>query len=474
MFRSALLILSGNAFASLLLLARNLIVARLISVEDYGIAATFAVTMAVVEMMSALGLQQQIVQARNGDDPRFQAALQAFQLIRGAISGVLLLLIAGPIAHFLRVPELAWAYRLMAVMPVLNAMVHFDIYRMNRRMVYLPSILTGAVPAFLSLLLIWPLSAVFGDWRVLLYAILAQGVLAAITSHLVAERPYRLVLDRAIMAGSLRFGLPLLANGVLLFFVFQGEKLVIGRELGMTLLAVFSMGVTLTLTPTMVAAKSTQNFFLPQLAAAAAFGRDSVQRRHFVHLAMVTVEAGLLIGTLLVLAIMACGGPVVGFLLGPKYAPLLPFLTLLAVLHALRVFKVGGSIIALAEGHTGNALVSNLFRVASLPFSWYVLTIGGDLVQVIWIAIAGETCGFAASLLLVRYRMHISLRPVALPLVVTALLLSVAALPAAMPTVPLPGWTVPVSVVALFALLILTMSDFRQYLVQRKVTKFMD
>ena len=44
MIRKALALLSGNAFGSLMLLVRNLVVARLISVEDYGIAATFAIS----------------------------------------------------------------------------------------------------------------------------------------------------------------------------------------------------------------------------------------------------------------------------------------------------------------------------------------------------------------------------------------------------------------------------------------------
>ncbi|MBU0862361.1 MAG: oligosaccharide flippase family protein, partial [Alphaproteobacteria bacterium] len=127
MFRSALLILSGNAAAALLLLARNLIVARMIPVADYGVAATFAIAMAVVEMASALGLQQQIVQARNGDDPRFQAALQGFQVLRGVLSGAVLFVSAGLIADALNVPKAAWAYRVMALVPVLNALVHFDI-----------------------------------------------------------------------------------------------------------------------------------------------------------------------------------------------------------------------------------------------------------------------------------------------------------------------------------------------------------
>ena len=73
MLRKLILIFSGNAAASLMLLARNLLIARLVPVEDYGIAATFAVAMAVVEMASQLGLQQMIIQAQEGDDPKFQA-----------------------------------------------------------------------------------------------------------------------------------------------------------------------------------------------------------------------------------------------------------------------------------------------------------------------------------------------------------------------------------------------------------------
>ena len=90
MFRSALLILSGNAATSLMLLARNLLIARLIPVSDYGIASTFAIAMAVVEMASQLGLQQQIIQAKEGEEERFQAALQGFQLLRGCMGGLVL------------------------------------------------------------------------------------------------------------------------------------------------------------------------------------------------------------------------------------------------------------------------------------------------------------------------------------------------------------------------------------------------
>lgn len=405
MFRSALLILSGNATASLLLLARNLIIARLIPVADYGIAATFAIAMAVVEMMSALGLQQQIVQSKNGDDPRFQAALQGFQVLRGLIAATALFATAGPIAHFMEIPEVTWAFRMMALVPIFNALQHFDIHRLNRQMRFWPVIMTGVVPALISVLAVWPLSLWFGDYRVMLWAILVQTGLMMVVSHLVAERPYKLVFDTAIMGQSLKFGWPILINGILLFVVFNGDKILIGRELGMENLAIFAMGVTLTLTPTLVMAKSAQNFFLPQLSKIG----DSSQT-DFVKLAAITVETTLLMGMVIVLAVALIGQQVVYLLLGEKYADLLPLLIWLALQQGVRVMKAGPAIVAMAVGQTDNAMLANIVRMLTLPLVWWIAATSGDLRQVIWVAIAGEVAGHALAMGLLRWRTGLGLR----------------------------------------------------------------
>jgi O-antigen/teichoic acid export membrane protein len=71
MFRAAILLFSGNSLSSLFSLARSVVIAHLISVSDFGIASTFALAMSVIEMMTALGLQQQIVQHKDGDDSSF-------------------------------------------------------------------------------------------------------------------------------------------------------------------------------------------------------------------------------------------------------------------------------------------------------------------------------------------------------------------------------------------------------------------
>lgn len=464
MFRTALLILSGNATASLLLLVRNLVVARLIPVEDYGIAATFAVVMAMVEMASAFGLQQQIVQSKDGDDPRFQAGLQGFQVLRGILAGAVLFLIAGPMARFLGIPEVIWAYQVLALVPVIKAFEHFDIHRFNRQMRFWPMILTGAVPALLSLLLVWPLAMWLGDWRVLLYAILAQMSLLAITSHLVAERPYRLVFDRLIMGGSLRFGWPILVNSVLMFLVFQGDKLIVGRALGMEALAIFAMGMTLTLTPTLVIAKSEQNFFLPKLSTA------EVGLDRFAQLAKTAMQTSLVSGLLLVMVVILVGNPLVHFLLGPKYQSLIPLLTWFAIMQALRTFKVGCTVIALSKGHTSNAMIANSFRLMALPAAWYVATNGWDLLWIVGAAIAGEFLAYLVSVTLAHRCLELQLRDMLLPILGAFAVLIVASGHTLLSgTVGYPIVCGTLAVCTMFLLSTVAMTELRRYVARKLI-----
>ena len=472
MFKAVFLILSGNMFVSLILLVRNLLVARLISIENYGIAATFAMSMAIVEMMTALGIQQLMIQDKDGNDPKLQAALQGFHSLRSLFTGMLLFFLAYPIALFLGTSEIAWAYQLLAIVPIINGFYHFDIYRLQRKMIYLPSLLSSFVPALISVLLVMPLFAIYGDYRVMLYAIIAQSIFGLITSHLVAERPYRFVFDFSIIGRIVNFGWPLLINNIMLFAVFHGEKLIVGRELGMKDLAILAMGLTLTLTPSQVMATTAQTFFLPQLSAA----KDDNVR--FSYLSIVTLQTSLLNGLILVTGVVFFGAPIVDLLLGEKYHALIPYLVWLSIMQAARVFKAGSAVIAVAQGKTENAMVGNMFRVISLPLSWYVLSTGGNLQSVIWIAIVAECAGYTMSLFLVHYRIGLNLTQMVLPIVSATCLLGFSCwytlwFPAAQGTSKISFYAAFVNMlILLFALV--SMKDLRKYFFNRTLTKYSD
>ena len=458
MLRSAFLLLSGNAATALLTLARNLLIARLISVENYGIAATFAIAMAVVEMVSALGMEQQIVQSKDGDDPDFQAAIQGFTVLRGVLSFGVLFATAGLMADFLGIPDLAWAYQVMALVPLIRGLAHFDNHRQKRQMRFGPMLWTQGGSAIAAVVAVAPAYAVFSDHRVMLVSLMVQALAFTAITHALAERPYRLRFDVAAWTASTRFGWPLLINGILLFAVMHGEKLVVGRVLGLADLGILAMGLTLTMTPTLVLAKSMQNLFLPKLSAVqdddAAFQR----------LAEITIQSVMVLAMVYLLGVVLLGGPVVTVLLGEKYLALIPLMTLLAVQQTLRVFKAGGATVALARRQTANAMVANGVRVLALPLAVWVAQAGGGLTGVIAVATAGEAAGFAISLLLIRLRLRMSLRRLILPLATsTVAIAAVTLLNQFLPPGPggLPGPTLAAATVAAVTAALLTMPDLR-------------
>lgn len=397
MLRVASLILTGTASTAALTLARNLLVARLIPVADYGVAATFAVAMAAVEMATTLGLQQQIVQDRAGDDARLQAAMQGFQLLRGALAALALLALAGPLAAFLGIPEAAWAYRWLALVPLLNAAQHLDIHRLGRRHRFGPLLWAGALPAAVALALVWPLAAWLEDWRVMLWTLLAQAMLATLVSHLSAERPWRLRLDPRQMRDALAFGWPILANAVLMFAIFHGDKLIVGRIAGMASLGVFALGVTLTLSPALVIARTAQTAALPRLSRAAEAGAltEPARRTCIALLAAGTAFAGL----------AALAGPATApWLASTGYAALPALLAPLCILQGIRLAKTGPGVAALALGQTGNAMAANLPRVAALGVGAGALARGASIETLIWIGCVGEALGVVVAFALLARR----------------------------------------------------------------------
>jgi O-antigen/teichoic acid export membrane protein len=404
-----------------------------------------------------------MVQDKDGNAPEFQAAMQGFSVLRGCVNALILFLLAGPLAQFFDIPEVLWAFQLIAVVPLVAGFVHFDVHRLSRQMNFLPSVMIAILPPIGSLISVWPFYVMFGDYRTLLFAIFVQMSLTVLVSHIFAKRRYRITFDGAVIMRSLRFGWPLMVGGALMFVVFNGERGIIGRELGLETLALFSMALSLTLTPTLVIARSTLSFFLPQLSAA-------LGSKSYAGLTTATFQTHILLGCTMVVGVALLGGPFLYAVLGEKYAAAIPLLTLLAVVQAFRVFEAGCAIVALAAAHTKNEMMANIVRVALLPVAWIVVSNGGDVRTVIWIGMLGEAAGFAVGLTLALRMQNLALRPLLAPLGVALVLLAVACVHAGIQVAWMPDWRSSVVLVLILACLVPLMPALRNYLRQRSAS----
>ena len=166
--KSGALLTGGSVVSSVCSFARNIVIARLLSVEDVGIAAIFVITVSLLERMSYIALDRFLVQAADGDDPRVQAVAQAFQAARGVLSAVLLIVLAGPIASLFGVPEVAWAFQVFAIYPLARGFVHLDLARLQREMRFKVVVWSDTLPQLVTLAIAAPLALWLDDYRVVL------------------------------------------------------------------------------------------------------------------------------------------------------------------------------------------------------------------------------------------------------------------------------------------------------------------
>lgn len=406
MFKSGALLTLGNMISAVTLMVRNIIVARLISVEDMGVASTFAITMALLEMITDFALNQMLVQDRDGEKPRMKATLQLLQFLRGLIAGVVMFFLAGVYARLMNVPDIAWTFQLLALVPVLRGLAHLDIFQLQRGLNYKPYVLTIVVPQIASVLALWPLSQIFGDYRIMLYALLVQHTLYLVISHLTAKSRFAFAWEAPVFWRAFHFGWPLFLNGILMFVILNGDRVIVANVMGMTELGLFAVAYTITLSPVLLLAKTMQFFFLPQLSA-----RQDDEGR-FARMGAALLESYCCLVGLFAVGVVVAGPPLFILLFGEKYLEAQIIFVWLGLVQAVRLAKAGPSVVSMSRARTKNAMIANLVRILSLPVAFVLLGQTGNILVLAWAALVAELLSLGVALWLMRREARMSLRPV--------------------------------------------------------------
>ncbi len=129
---------ASQAVSALLILARNVAIANLISVGDFGIASTFALAVTLVETGTNVALDRFAVQDPRGGRRSFIAALHTAQALRGILGCVLLLTFGPAFSSIMGGPHLRWAYQFLALIPLVRGFLHPALYRAQRRPRFAP------------------------------------------------------------------------------------------------------------------------------------------------------------------------------------------------------------------------------------------------------------------------------------------------------------------------------------------------
>jgi O-antigen/teichoic acid export membrane protein len=382
---------------------RNLILARLLTPADMGVAASLAVTLSLLEMLSDVAADKLIVQAPDGDDLRLEGVVHAVQCVRGVVQASFLFLLSWPVAALFKMPEALWAFQLIALAPLIRGFAHLDPSRFFRELRYGPSVLAESVPQVVAVLAAWPLARLIGNYGAALWVVLIQSLVYVVCTHAVAERPYRWALDRDLLRRVSSFGWPLVLNSVLLFGINQGDKAIVGAAYAPAELGVYSVAFMLAAAPVMVLGKLSIAIGLPLLS------RVQHEAGQFASRYRLLVQTTGLLAACMAVPMILAGPLMIRVLYGDKYAGAGAYFGLLAAMGALRILRMAPTVAAMARGDNVNALVANVARSIALLGIIATAVQHMSLVWVPAVSVGGEAFALAVSIIRLAHRQQVAM-----------------------------------------------------------------
>jgi O-antigen/teichoic acid export membrane protein len=289
-------------------LAGNLVLARLLFPEAFGLVGLVNTFLIGAVMFSDLGIATSIVRSPRGDDPRFLATAWTLQALRGLVLFGAVAALSGPLGL------------------LLDGLVSTAFPRLTRRLELkrLAGIELAAQVAGLVAMVAWVLASPT------VWALVAGGLVAAgaklLLSHLaIDDVRQRVAWDPEAARELLHFGGWIFVSTLLQFLVKQSDRLIFGKLLPLGLFGVYNIALMLAMLPALLLGRLGASVLFPALSSATRDGRE---------LAAVLGPASrplLLLGGLTASALAAGAVPLIDLLYDPRYADAGWMLVLLAV-----------------------------------------------------------------------------------------------------------------------------------------------
>lgn len=386
-----IIVSGGQSLTYILSFLRNIILARLLTKADYGLAAIFSLTVGMIELTARMSLGAQLIQAEDGDSERFQQSAQAVQLIAGGLSALIILALCSPSAHIFKVPEKAWAFAILAFIPLFRGLSNLDFQRYKRRFNFLPSIWVELIPQTISLILVWPLVKLIGDFRVVLILLLTKELMTLIMTHIIAKRSYRLCWDKVFIQRMWNFSWPLIINGFLIFAAQQGDQMLVGGGFNLEILAIYAAAASLIAAPFMILCQAAGSIILPLLS------RVQKSPEEFNREYRVCVQIIALGAIAVIIPLIISGEQILSIFYGSKYTGGGVIMAWLAAGCAIRFLRIAPTTAAIAKADTQNQMISNFYRISTVLFSGIAIILGGSVETVASCVVVGEVAALFSS-----------------------------------------------------------------------------
>lgn len=391
-------------------LARMALFAHVLVPASMGMVVILGTWLRLVEMVTDISVERYLLRASDGASRAVQRTAHGTAVLRGVAGSLFMAASLPPLLFVYDIQGQIWAFIAAALVPFIRGFTHFD-YRLHNRLLHLGSTATIEVASALAALAAATSVFVLPGVAAFAVALLTQAVVAVLLSHLLASRNYRISFDAGVRRRLWLAGWPLAVNALFLYAVFQGERLIIGGVMGLSILGSYAITAQLALLPVMIAGRLSIGLGLPVLARTASHTPRGRQLRQDV------LQLFVIAGTFFWFGFVALAPLVIVRLFGEAYAQPAASISWIAAAAALRLQKTGPATLLLASGRARDIMSGNSARLAGFG----VGSLGMLLTHDLTIFLASAAIGEAVSCSVAAYRVAPGARSILLPLPLLAM-----------------------------------------------------
>lgn len=245
----------------------TVIVARILSPDDYGVVAIALIAVGLLETAAYLGVDLSLIKDQSAGTDEFDTAW-TIQLIQGVLISVLLFSGSSIVAGFFNEPRARDVVALLALRPVIEGLQNIGIVTFRRDLKFAAefrfNLLTKIAGVFIQIFL----ALYFRNYWSLIVGMLAASTISTVMSYLM--HPYRPRLTLKCADKIWGFSQWLLISRVGSFFSRRSDEFVVGRLIGTDAMGGYHVVYELATMPTTEIVMPMRRALYPALSRVAA------------------------------------------------------------------------------------------------------------------------------------------------------------------------------------------------------------
>jgi lipopolysaccharide exporter len=234
----------------LLFFIRILVLARLLTPQDFGLVAIATTAMGFFQNITDIGLIPALIQGKEITEKQYNVAWTV-GMMRAMLIATIMVIGAPWIAILFDESQATPIIRVLALYPLLVASISIKIAEQNRNLSFRPLAILKLTESLVKAAVSIILAVFFGLWGLVVGTIAGVAAISILSYILAPHRP-RLLFDREILRPLVNFGRWMFVTSLIAMAGTSILRIVITRQLGATALGLYYLAAQLAYLPSEV------------------------------------------------------------------------------------------------------------------------------------------------------------------------------------------------------------------------------